>query len=62
MEEVLDLAAQLRHLLRLDAQQRVAQVADHRLHALGARPAPASAPPALGQILEAPVELSRTST
>ncbi len=33
VEEVLDLAAQLRNLLLLDAEQRAAQVAEHRLHA-----------------------------
>ena len=35
VEEVVDLAAQLGHLLLLDAQQRPAQVADDRLDAAG---------------------------
>ena len=35
VEEVLDLAAQLRHLILLDPQQRATQVSDHRLDALG---------------------------
>ena len=37
VEEVLDLAAQLRHPIPLHAQQRPAQVADDRLDALGRR-------------------------
>ena len=37
VEEVLDLAAQLGDLFLLDAQQRPAQVADHRLDALRGR-------------------------
>ena len=36
VEEVLDLAAQLGDLLLLDAEQRAAQVADHRLDAFAA--------------------------
>ncbi len=52
VEEVLDLAAQLRHLLLLDAEQRPAQVADDRLDALGRGRAHDDAP-ALDQVVEA---------
>ncbi len=52
MEEVLDLAAQLRHLFLLDAQQRPAQVSDHRLDALGGGGAGGQAP-ALDQVVQA---------
>ena len=53
VEEVGDLAAQLRHLLLLDPQQRAAQVADHRLDAVG-RSGRRDHRPALHQLVQAP--------
>ncbi len=52
VEEVLDLAAQLGHLLLLDAEQRATQVADHRLHAFAGGGAGDDAP-TRDQVLEA---------
>ena len=52
MEEVVDLAAQLGHLLGLDPQQRPAQVADDRLDALRGGRAGDDAP-ALDQVVQA---------
>ncbi len=52
VEEVVDLAAQLGDLLLLDAQQRPAQVAEHRLDALRRRGARDHAP-ALDQVVQA---------
>ena len=52
VEEVLDLAAQLGDLLLLDAEQRAAQVADHRFDAFARRRAGDDAP-ALDQVREA---------
>ena len=51
VEEVLDLAAQLGHLLLLDAEQRAAQVADHGLDAFAGARAGDDAP-ACDQVLE----------
>ena len=51
VEEVLDLAPQLRGLLGLHAQERPAQVADHRLHTLRGRD-PEQRAPALDQVIE----------
>ncbi len=51
VEEMVDLAAQLRDALLLDAQQRAAQIADHRLDALRRR-GPGDDAPARDQVVE----------
>ena len=61
VEEVVDLPAQLAHLLLLDTEQGTAQIPDHRLDAVAGARADEHRP-ALDQLLQAAPALSRIST